>query len=130
MYSTEARIASMSIACSRIARSPDTATTSEVQPVALSGSSARLREAGLVTFALGLLSLTCSMHPLWLVPGVAFALAAMGTGVRALVSRGERRFGALGILAAVLALAVSSVTVPLTLQGAWCVVQWFDGLRH
>lgn len=86
-------------------------------------------DSGLVALTLGLLALTSSVHPLWALLSIAFAVAGGGAALRALPRRGERRAAAVGLAAAVLALAVASVTVPAFLDGAGRLLAWVAGLR-
>ena len=87
------------------------------------------REPGLAAVALGLLALTSAVHPVWALPSVGVAAAALVVAVAALLRPGERRLGAAGAAAAVLALAVATVTVPATLRGAGDLLGWIAGLR-
>jgi len=87
------------------------------------------REPGLAALGLGLLALTSSVHPLWAVGSIGLAVGAIGVAVLALLRTGERRQGAVGATAALLALAVASVTVPATLEGAGAVLAWIGSLR-
>ena len=87
------------------------------------------REPGLAALGLGLLALTSSVHPLWTVPSIGLAVGAIAVAVLALLRAGERRQGALGAAAALLALAIASVTVPATLEGAAAVLAWIGSLR-
>jgi len=87
------------------------------------------REPGLTAVALGLLALTSAVHPVWALPSVGVAAAALVVAVAALLRPGERRLGAAGAAAAVLALAVATVTVPATLRGVGDLLGWIAGLR-
>ncbi|MCM6762390.1 hypothetical protein NB037_08160 [Rathayibacter sp. ZW T2_19] len=87
------------------------------------------REPGLTALGLGLLALTSSVHPLWTVPSIGIAAGAIAAAVVALLRAGERRQGAIGAAAALLALAIASVTVPATLEGAVAVLAWIGSLR-
>ena len=87
------------------------------------------REPGLTALGLGLLALTSSVHPLWTVPSIGLSVGAIAVAVPALLRAGERRQGAVGAAAALLALAIASVTVPATLEGAAAVLAWIGSLR-
>lgn len=82
----------------------------------------RPREPGLAALAVGLLALVSSLHPLWVLASVVLAVAGAGAGLRALLEPGERRFGAIGLIAAVAGLAVASVTLPATLDAVAALV--------
>ncbi|WKK72202.1 hypothetical protein Q0F99_04120 [Rathayibacter oskolensis] len=54
------------------------------------------REPGLPALALGLLTLTSAVHPLWALPSVGVGVVGAVLGVAALLQRGERRQGRSG----------------------------------
>ncbi|QHC67730.1 hypothetical protein GSU68_14925 [Rathayibacter sp. VKM Ac-2759] len=87
------------------------------------------REPGLPALALGLLTLTSAVHPLWALPSVGVGVVGAVLAVAALLQRGERRQGALGLASALLGLAIASVTVPAALGGAVAMLTWFAALR-
>lgn len=86
-------------------------------------------EPGLLALALGLLALTCSLHPVWSLAAVGLAPAATALGALALGRPSEWRLGAIGAASALLALVVASVTVPATARAAAAVLGWLLGLR-
>ncbi|MBF4461395.1 MULTISPECIES: hypothetical protein [unclassified Rathayibacter] len=89
----------------------------------------RSPDTGLAAFALGLLALTCSVHPVWAIAAVGLAIVALVPGLRAVAHVDQRRHGALGLAAALLALALASVTVPAVLAAMLGVVGWAAELR-
>ncbi|MWV51162.1 hypothetical protein GRS96_17985 [Rathayibacter sp. VKM Ac-2803] len=87
------------------------------------------REPGLAALALGLLAVTSAVHPLWALPSVGIGVAGVVVGAVALLHRGERRSGAVGLVCALLGLAVASVTVPASIGGAAEVLVWLAAQR-
>ncbi|KQQ05431.1 MULTISPECIES: hypothetical protein [unclassified Rathayibacter] len=87
------------------------------------------QEPGLAALTLGLLALVSAVHPLWALPSVGFGVAGAILGIVALLHRGERRRGAVGLLCALLGLAIASVTVPAAIGGAAEVLTWLAALR-
>ena len=87
-------------------------------------------DPGLVALALGLLALTSSLHPLWVLASVVFGIAGAGAGLRALARPGERLRGAIGLAAAALGLAVASVTLPATLEVGASLLGLLAALRE
>ncbi|PPG89443.1 hypothetical protein C5C39_11900 [Rathayibacter sp. AY1F3] len=86
-------------------------------------------EPGLAAVALGLLALASSVHPLWALPAVAVAVAAVIASVRALRWAGERRSAVAGLACAALALLICSVTAPASVRAGLAVLAWITALR-
>ncbi|PPF17715.1 hypothetical protein, partial [Rathayibacter sp. AY1A7] len=86
-------------------------------------------EPGLAALALGLLALASSVHPLWALPAVAVAVAAVIASVRALRRAGERRSAVAGLACAALALLVCTVTAPASVRAGLAVLAWITALR-
>lgn len=108
---------------------PPSSAAAPAAPVVAPEPRLQPREPGLTALALGLLALTSSVHPLWVLASVVLAIAGAGAGLLALAHPGERRWGAIGLAAAVLAAAVASVTLPAVLQGAAEVLGLIGRLR-